>query len=785
MNLTKRLNYREIVILVLFIFSFSIQRAVAQEIYLNEIISDSDGFYPDEDGDASDWVEIYNPSDQPIQLEGLRLSDDPDELDKWIFPEATLAGLDYLVIFCSDKDRNTAPFHTNFKLKASGEPLILSNASGEIIDEVAATATAEGFALAKICSETCYHDILDFQSPEEDNHAFSLISFSQPSGVFVEDISIALANPLNHEIRYTLDGSTPDSESTLYIQPILFSDASSSEVQISTISTSPYWSQPTGEILQINTLRAQSFVAGIPTSQVFTKTYAVGEDAAEIFAEYPVFSFQSDADSLFDPEYGIHVPGVNFDPGNTVWSGNYFQRGPTWERDVHIEFFENAQAQWAQGVGIRIHGGKTRNGPQKSFRLYARDDLGAGEFHHRFFDTKEKTVFDKLLLRCHFGCWNKTVIKDEVSAYLGKDLEYDTQHSRPCIVFINGEYWGMFAIRDFYDSQYIEEEHGYDKDSVSILNHGSGYRPNVDADWGIYEGSNDHYGALMDFMENADMTSSENYAYIGTQMDIASMIDYYSTQVYFAQKDWPAGNHKVWRGGGDSKWRWLLFDMDSGWGYLGAANNTMLRATATNSSNYSNPPWATFLFRKFLESPEFEEAFKLRYACLIKNEFADENIIPAIERSVDLYAPGMPRNIDRWHHVSSMSDWMSRINSKLYDFSSARRNYTEQHIGDFFGTTFNPEDYDCEGIFTSTDDELKSDQLIAIYPNPATDRIWVDTNKEEGQRRLKIFDGLGRLVYDEVYQFHHSVDVASFSSGLYVVVLEEGHSKITSRFIKN
>lgn len=761
------------------------QSVIGQEVFLNEIVSNSDGFFADEDGDHSDWVEIYNPSAEPIQLEGYSLTDDSADLGKWSFPDAVLNPNEYMVVFCSDKNRYTEPLHTNFKLKSSGESLILSNSSGEIIDQLNPTPMAEGFALAKICTDDCYFQLLNFQSPEEDNLAHSLITFSMPSGVFENDIEITLSNPLSHEIRYTLDGSTPTADSPLYQEPLILSDASESEVEISNISTSPYWSQPTGDILQINTLRARSFVAGIPTSQVFSRTYAVGEDAVELFAEYPVFSFQSDADSLFDPEYGIHVPGVNYNAADMVWSGNYFQRGPAWERNVHIEFFENAQPQWSQNLGIRIHGGKTRNGPQKSFRLYARDYLGAGEFNYQFFDTKEKTVFDKLLLRCHFGCWNKTVIKDEATAYVAKDLDFDSQHAQPCVVFINGEYWGLFSIRDFYDRQYIEEEYGFEDDSVSILNHGSGIIPGLDPEWGIYEGDNDHYVALMDFMENADMTSPESYAYITTQMDVSSMIDYYSTQVYFAQKDWPAGNHKVWRGGGDSKWRWLLFDTDSGWGYLGAANNTMIRATTTTSTNYSNPPWATFLFRKFLESPEFVEQFQSRYACLIKNEFADENVALAVDRFVNLYNPGMPRNIDRWHLVNSMSDWMNRIDDKLYGFSAARRSYTEQHISDFFDIDFNPEEYDCEGVISDLDNADAPDDVIVIYPNPATSQIWVDTNTDGVERHLKIFDGVGRLVYDQTYKYHHEINVENFSPGLYLVVLEKGQIKITSKFIKS
>jgi len=757
---------------------------LSQSLRFNELVSNSDGAYPDEDGDASDWIELFNPVNEEVSLEGYFISDDVDNLQKWQFPAVTMGPMSYTVIFCSGKDRLTDPLHTNFAIKSSGERLYFSDNQGNIIDQIEPRPMAEGFALAKVCGATCYWELINGISPGEDNMEQGIISFSHPSGVYLSDQNIALNNLLDHEIRYTVDGSVPNAESPVYEQPLQLSDVGNSEYQISDIVTSPYWDEPEPEILKINVLRAQSFVAGVPTSQVFSKTYAIGNDANEIFDEYPVFSFQCTPDSLFGDERGIHVPGVNFDSNNTVWSGNYFMRGIDWERPVHIEYFEDSESVWAQDVGVRIHGGKTRNAPQKSFRLYARNELGAGEFHHQFFDTKEKSVFDKILLRCHFGCWNKTIIKDELTSYVCRDLNFESQHSRPCVVFINGEYWGLFAIRDFIDAQFIEEEFSFHQDSVDILNHGSGYRPNVDPDWGIYEGENDHYAALMDFIENADMTAFSNFEYIQTQMDVSSMIDYYATQIFFAQKDWPAGNHKVWRGGYEgTKWRWILFDTDSGWGYLGPTNSTMIRATTTTSSNYSNPPWATFLFRKMLESPSFAEAFKVRLACLMRNEFSPETLGIAIDRFVDLYSPEMPRNLDRWHLLPSMSNWSARISSKLIDFSEERRPYLEEHIAEFFDSPFNVDEYDCSSNPLSIEEETYRYQM-AIYPNPSRDHIWIDVNSSEKDGQLRIYDIQGRQVYSDTYQFHQQIQTSSFTNGLYIITIQFEDAFVTGRFVK-
>src|SRR5690554_1040438 len=260
----------KISIFIFLFLSIGNTSSLAQEIFINEIVSKSDGFFVDEDGDASDWVELYNASSEPVDLTGFRLSDDIENPYKWIFPEVVMNPFEYLVIFCSGKNRSTEPFHTNFQIKASGESLILSNSIGEFIDEVSATALSAGFALARICAgSSCYLERLDVQSPGADNQTSGVVVFSANSGVFDNEIQVALTHGLGHEIRYTLDGSTPTAESELYQEPLELTDAINSEVLISSISTSPYWTPPTGDLLQVNVVRAQSFVSGIPTSKVF------------------------------------------------------------------------------------------------------------------------------------------------------------------------------------------------------------------------------------------------------------------------------------------------------------------------------------------------------------------------------------------------------------------------------------------------------------------------------------------------------------------------------------
>ena len=77
----------------------------SQSLLINEIVSSNSSIFYDEDGDTPDWIEIYNPSDIVVNLEGYGLSDDLSEKLKWQFPNVLIQPKDFLLILASDKDR--------------------------------------------------------------------------------------------------------------------------------------------------------------------------------------------------------------------------------------------------------------------------------------------------------------------------------------------------------------------------------------------------------------------------------------------------------------------------------------------------------------------------------------------------------------------------------------------------------------------------------------------------------------------------------------------------------
>lgn len=94
---------------------------------INEFLADNDTGLKDQDGEYSDWIEIFNPDDVAVNLRGYHLTDNPENLNKWTFPAVTLAAKGYLVVFASNKNRNnpTNQLHTDFSLDADGEFLAL------------------------------------------------------------------------------------------------------------------------------------------------------------------------------------------------------------------------------------------------------------------------------------------------------------------------------------------------------------------------------------------------------------------------------------------------------------------------------------------------------------------------------------------------------------------------------------------------------------------------------------------------------------------------------------
>ncbi|MBU9713514.1 CotH kinase family protein [Evansella tamaricis] len=524
-------------------------------------------------------------------------------------------------------------------------------------------------------------------------------SFSHPGGFYDSEFELEITSPIQEGvIYYTLDGSEPDpmnnSQRTLkYTGPITIKNRTEEPNTISNIPTNflsggREWREPESNVTKATVVRSKivnedSFFSSYTTTQ----TYFVD-------AEYtlPVISISTDSKNLFDDEIGIYVPGVNYNPeleelgeAKIGETGNYEQRGREWERPVHLEFFEtNRELAFSQNLGVRIHGGYTRSFPQKSLRLYARNDYGSNVINYSIFGDDSNDSFSSLLLRQSGNDWGRTMFADALMQEIVNHTSVETQAYRPSIVFINGEYWGIHNIRERYDHRYFRHNYGIERDDLVVL------ESNAEVDTGE-QGDNGHYLEMMEYVENNDLSSPEEYAYVTNLMDTDNYITYMLSQIYFRNTDWPQSNIRYWRTKRnyedgqpfpyDGRWRWLLYDTDHGFAFHG--NEAYKHDTLEYLFETRGDHWSTSLFRNLLENYEFRNKFINEFADHLNTTFSPDKVNSLINKFESLYEPEIIEHRERWGLNASLNSWHSRINN-MRDFASNRPLYVREHIASHF-----------------------------------------------------------------------------------------------------
>lgn len=705
-------------------------------LFINEIMSSNGDIIQDEDGDYSDWIEIYYSGEKPINLQGYFLSDNPSKLTKWKFPKAILEPGDHIMVWTSGKNKigKNGEIHTNFSINSGGEPIYLVSPSGrEVVDMVDEIVIPRNRSYGRERDGGELWRFFDKATPQASNdlsqgykEVLKSPSFSHSGGFYKNNFNLTIAGQGDPIIHYTLDGSEPTQESPIYKEGIEikqeFLDMDNpSGNPISMIATATdqlyeewgyqryTWRPPLGKIMKAVVVRAKAFKEGALPSPTVTATYFLDENIDKRF-DLPLIAISTDRDNLFDYETGIYVPGKVFDdwrkdnPNEKVLGNvpaNYNQRGKEWEKPIHIEFYEpDGTMGFSQEAGLRIHGGFTRAWAQKSLRIYARKDYDQEdsiyyEVFPRHIKSNEKAIlqqFKRLLLRSSGNDWTYTMFRDGLIQELLADFKMDTQAYRPALVYINGEYWGIHNIRERYDDHYLQANYDLDRDNVTIVK--------ID-ELGELQGQDledaKPYIDLLEFVETKDMTLKRNYDHVKTLMDIGNFIDYKIAGIYVANTDWLENNIRFWRFktakyepnapyGQDGRWRWMLYDTDMGFDFdnVGMHTHNTLEWASTDKGKERNAPEYTLLFRRLLENEEFRNQFVNRFADVINSNFKTDRALAKIDELQGNLEKEMPYNIQRWPNFGSMDEWHSHVDI-MRNFVRERPKYMRQFIMEQFG----------------------------------------------------------------------------------------------------
>ncbi|MBN2090371.1 CotH kinase family protein [candidate division KSB1 bacterium] len=560
-------------------------------------------------------------------------------------------------------------FHTNFKISASGETLLLSDPNGNIVDKVTTENIPEDVSWGRQPDGSANWFLFNQSTPGASNlgQGASKMAkepqFSRTGGFYPDRMSIELSTQSpTSTIFYTLDGSEPKVTSPVYSKPIL--------IQSTTV------------------VRAKTYGANLLPSKTITHTYFINSKPGQ--STLPVFSLVTTPDNLFNIENGIYTLGRNAQNSNPYYGANFWQ---DWERPVHVEFFEsNGTPGFIMDAGIKIIGGWSRANPQKPLAIFARNEYGYGEINYRLFPELPFEEFQAFILRTGGNDWGRTFFSDGLMHGLVEDVDLENTAFRPCVIYINGEYWGILNLREKQNEHYLAMYHAVNPDSIDML----------EMNGSPIHGDAAHYNKLINFISNNDLSRPENYEYVKTQMDVDNFIEYNVAQIYFDNRDWPGNNIKFWRPRTKTgKWRWLLYDTDWGYGvnaYGRGGNqypfdyNTLDYATSPQQTpnHHANAPWSTLLLRTLLNNEEFKNNFINRFADRFNTIFRAEIAVEKINQIKKMLEPEMQQQLNKWSYSyplwsrhqlywDDMGTWNSYIQIMI-DFANYRIPYTQAHI---------------------------------------------------------------------------------------------------------
>jgi hypothetical protein len=623
---------------------FSTANLLSQQIYINELMSSNTSSILDFDGESSDWIEIYNAGSQSINLEGYFLSDNPENLNKWEFPNTEINAKDYLIIWSSGKDKvfENGEIHTNFKIESSGEEIFLVDKNrSSILDQSPAISLLPNISMGRKPNNGSNWFVFNEATPKRENtsQAFNGIakspSFSHKRGFYNSGFNLTLtAENSADKIHYTIDGAEPTLNSSLYSSPI--------------------------NINKTTVLRIRVFNTQMLSSPIITSTY------------------------LFNENTNINVVSLVTEHSN-LWgnTGIYDHVNSGEERPIHIEYFEqNGDEGFNIDAGVKIHGPDGR--AQQSLRLYTRAEYGNKTIKYKIFDEKDIDKFSCLILRngANDGAQlGKTHIRDPYTHMMFQQLnpEYAVSAYRPVHVYINGNYWGIYNLRERQDTDYIKKNYGFKEDEIDFLEYDyaeSQHMKTIAGDW-------TDFNNLKSFVENNDLSVEANYNTMKKWMNMDNFIDYQIIEIFIGNPDWCNNNIKFWRPKAEGgKWNWVLWDTDYG---LGTYNNAPVGKPEFNffSMAMGWGGWGdgdyTWLLRQLMTNQKFKQQFVSRSLdilnSLLKSEYATSeftNVANGIEQDIQ-------RQLDRW--TGTYAKWEDQLDHARY-FMSNRALYFRNHMAE-------------------------------------------------------------------------------------------------------
>lgn len=584
-----------------------------------------------------------------------------------------LTSLPYLILGRKDTavtyfsfPNTSLSLHTNFTLSNDADQrLLLKDPQGVVIDQEVISPMQLNHSRGRMLDGDPTWCIFAQPTPNDTN-AFSQCysGYAEPPelslapGFYTGSQAMTITATSPGSIRYSRDGSDPTPSFPNYVVPFTMDST---------------------EVIRARVFPPAS--SGLLPSPIVTGTYFINENVT-----LPVVSLSTTPGNLWDWNTGIYVMGPNADPNPPYFNSNFWQG---WERLGHIEYFDKRGCKGFElDCNYEIQGNYSKAWAQKGFTIHANDDYGTPWINYPIFPDKGYiTRYKAFNIRNAGSDWNTVHFRDRLIQKTVQKTHIDIMDGEPCVLFLNGDYWGVYELREKQDKYYIQENTGVPADKVDLLRF-DGY---------VDEGSNKGFVDMVTYIGTQNMADPAKYDSAAMMLDIENFVDYMITETYCVNIDW-LGNYtnniKYWRPNNPpGKFRYMLWDTDVSASLVSSVNGPSVNMLSTAITPATMNPHSLMLDR-LLMNTEFRNYFVDRYADLINTIFHPASFGSMVNNMQSELEPEMERHFDKWGNMSplpgligqsnNVPQWHSSIDT-LMSFIEQRPAYARDQVQQQFG----------------------------------------------------------------------------------------------------
>lgn len=680
-------------------------------IYVNEVMASNSNTLLDEFGNASDWIEIYNNTSSNVNLNNYYITDSPSNLIKHKLVSSNdslvVPANGYLILW-ADSSPHLGVRHLGFSLSASGEEVVLTSPDGVTV--INSLPFAEqypniSYGLMPASLETRY-----FSNPTPglvNNATGAYIGVLEPptvsinSGSVTSSVSVSASHTdPSVQIFYSKDGTEPKGDHLLgtsypfknrypqnvgeplypissrsifsynFTSPVTITNPASSPNNVSTINQTnkrdPFL--PSVNIPKIGIISFAATKEGYMPSKTVSRAFAFNNTHT-----LPITAINIQEDYLFEYNNGISIAGKVYEDYFLTGSGfgdegNFQKRGSANQKRANLSYLSST-TNYDYSIGLRLQGNFSRRDKKKSYRLYFED---VPEFVQH---DPSWQIPIKILRK------PGPMPRNDIASRIIKGLNIGVRDGFLTAMYLNGEYWGIYSITNYYNNTTLAKIYDLNEDNIDVVKNQQ-----------LEDGEMETYESLMNFVNSNNFSGTANYDSLKALIDLNSFVDCIVSELFINNHDWPHNNVTLWRNRSatfkgkplsynDGRFRWLVEDQDHS--LFGEDENSIDRILNRDSD-------IARIFKRLNQNNTFKTFFANRVADLCNTALKNDRLLSIIDSIKAEYQTEITNEINRWQDYTSFSSWNSDFNGRR-SFLSQRteyfRNYTRLYKGSY--GTFN------------------------------------------------------------------------------------------------